>query len=77
MGLRSTTTPSMASNVLPPTVESDEAPSSPALNGTATSTVSVGTGGTLLKSSVGTIDTTEHQFRVLVVEDNSILRNLL
>jgi CheY-like chemotaxis protein len=38
-------------------------------------TISVGPGGTLLESSVGTID--KRQFRVLVVEDNSILRNLL
>jgi hypothetical protein len=40
-------------------------------------TISVGSGGTLLKSSVGTIDTKERRFRILVVEDNSILRNLL
>ena len=42
-----------------------------------TPTVSVGSGGTLLKSSIGTIHTTPHQFRVLVMEDNSILRSLL
>lgn len=40
-------------------------------------TISIGTGGSLLKSSVGTVDTSERRFRVLVVEDNSILRNLL
>jgi hypothetical protein len=40
-------------------------------------TISIGSGGSLLKSSVGTIDTRERRFRVLVVEDNSILRNLL
>lgn len=40
-------------------------------------TIAIGTGGTLLKSSIGTIDTTARQFRVLVVEDNNILRHLL
>ncbi|KAJ8072841.1 hypothetical protein PM082_016400 [Marasmius tenuissimus] len=39
-------------------------------------TITVGSGGTLLKSSVGTI-TKEHKVKILVVEDNSILRNLL
>ncbi|KAL6302466.1 hypothetical protein BKA93DRAFT_858084 [Sparassis latifolia] len=39
-------------------------------------TISVGTGGTLLKSSVGTV-ASNGLVRVLVVEDNSILRNLL
>ncbi|KAF5326874.1 hypothetical protein D9619_004376 [Psilocybe cf. subviscida] len=38
--------------------------------------LSIGHGGTLLKSSVGTVDV-ETRSRVLVVEDNSILRNLL
>ena len=38
--------------------------------------IALGSGGTILKSSVGTIDS-EHRFRVLVVEDNGILRNLL
>ena len=41
------------------------------------STISVGSGGTLRESSVGTVDITRRQFRVLVVEDNSILRSLL
>ncbi|KAJ7678532.1 hypothetical protein B0H17DRAFT_1078584 [Mycena rosella] len=36
-----------------------------------------GTGGTLLRSSIGTINSDERRFRVLVVEDNTILRNLL
>ncbi|KAG7451064.1 uncharacterized protein BT62DRAFT_960666 [Guyanagaster necrorhizus] len=40
-------------------------------------TISVGMGGTLLKSSVGTIQTRMSRFRILVVEDNSILRSLL
>ncbi|KAF9266548.1 hypothetical protein L218DRAFT_956321 [Marasmius fiardii PR-910] len=40
-------------------------------------TISVGSGGTLLKSSVGTIQTREHKAKILVVEDNNILRNLL
>ena len=52
-------------------------PVTPSLLPTITSTISVGSGGTLLKSSMGTIDTTNRQFRVLVMEDNSILRNLL
>ncbi|OBZ72215.1 Hybrid signal transduction histidine kinase J [Grifola frondosa] len=45
-----------------------QSPSSP--------TIAIGTGGTLLKSSVGTIEP-RGPLRVLVVEDNSILRNLL
>jgi hypothetical protein len=40
------------------------------------STINVGTGGTLLKTSLGSLKT-ERRFRILVVEDNSILRNLL
>ncbi|KAJ6631019.1 hypothetical protein B0H10DRAFT_1980407 [Mycena sp. CBHHK59/15] len=40
-------------------------------------TIDIGTGGTLLRSSVGTISSDKRRFRVLVVEDNSILRNLL
>ncbi|KAF9048592.1 hypothetical protein BJ165DRAFT_1526030 [Panaeolus papilionaceus] len=39
-------------------------------------TISVGSGGTLLKSSIGSLYT-ERRFKVLVVEDNTILRNLL
>ena len=39
-------------------------------------TITFGSGGTILRSSVGTLDS-EHRFRVLVVEDNGILRNLL
>jgi hypothetical protein len=39
-------------------------------------TITLGSGGKILRSSVGTLDS-EHRFRVLVVEDNGILRNLL
>lgn len=39
-------------------------------------TINVGAGGTLLKSSVGTLDR-QGRVRVLVVEDNQILRDLL
>lgn len=40
-------------------------------------TVTVGTGGILLKSSIGTVDSSALRARVLVVEDNRILRDLL
>ena len=40
-------------------------------------TITVGVSGSLLKSSIGTVDRTDRKFRVLVVEDNNILRNLL
>ncbi|KAI0649336.1 hypothetical protein C8Q79DRAFT_903287 [Trametes meyenii] len=57
--------------------EQDSAPSSPQMSHMpSSSTISVGTGGTLLKSSVGTVEPSG-PLRVLVVEDNSILRNLL
>ncbi|PIL35743.1 hypothetical protein GSI_02473 [Ganoderma sinense ZZ0214-1] len=59
--------------------ESDSPPNSPRMSQTPSSqspTVSVGTGGTLLKSSIGTVEP-QGPLRVLVVEDNSILRNLL
>lgn len=39
-------------------------------------TISIGQGGTLLRSSVGTLEA-QGPLRVLVIEDNSILRNLL
>jgi hypothetical protein len=67
-------------NTLASTLENDEPPkgSSNANAGhSPTSTISIGSGGTLLKSSIGTINTSERRFRILVVEDNSILRNLL
>ena len=57
--------------------DSDSTPSSPQMSAVPSSTtISVGTGGTLLRSSVGTIER-GGPLRVLVVEDNSILRNLL
>ncbi|KAG5720942.1 hypothetical protein E4T56_gene855 [Termitomyces sp. T112] len=40
-------------------------------------TITVGSGGSLLKSSLRLPGSGERRFRVLVVEDNSILRNLL
>ncbi|KAG6844969.1 hypothetical protein H0H87_002083 [Tephrocybe sp. NHM501043] len=40
-------------------------------------TISIGIGGSLLKSSLRLVAASQHHFRVLVVEDNSILRNLL
>jgi hypothetical protein len=41
-------------------------------------TISVGSGGSLLKkSAIGTLGRPERRFRVLIVEDNAILRNLL
>ncbi|KIJ14275.1 hypothetical protein PAXINDRAFT_116371 [Paxillus involutus ATCC 200175] len=46
----------------------------PSRNG---SMVPVGTGGILLKASAGAVSPTQPQKKVLVVEDNSILRNLL
>lgn len=67
-------------NTLASTLENDENPvsSSNANSGQSpTPTISIGSGGTLLKSSVGTINSSERRFRILVVEDNSILRNLL
>jgi len=44
---------------------------------TVVPTISIGQGGSLLKASVGGFGSPERRFRVLVVEDNSILRNLL
>jgi hypothetical protein len=52
-------------------------PSTETIEDESQSTILVGTGGTLLKSSVGSVESRKRQFRVLVVEDNSILRNLL
>ncbi|KAF7972518.1 hypothetical protein HWV62_17804 [Athelia sp. TMB] len=40
-------------------------------------TIPIGPGGSLLKTSIGTINSEGLHYRVLVVEDNSILRNLL
>ncbi|KAF7330327.1 Histidine kinase [Mycena venus] len=59
---------SMAEKEEPPVIEED---------GEIDTTINIGPGGTLLRSSMGTISSEERRFRVLVVEDNSILRNLL
>ena len=40
-------------------------------------TINIGTGGTLLRSSIGPSEKPRRKYRVLVVEDNNILRNLL
>ncbi|PFH53107.1 hypothetical protein AMATHDRAFT_55552 [Amanita thiersii Skay4041] len=39
--------------------------------------INIGSGGTLLKASIATADRPLRRYRILVVEDNSILRNLL
>ncbi|KAF8968010.1 hypothetical protein BDZ97DRAFT_1800465 [Flammula alnicola] len=73
MGPRSTTAnPVPLKWRLLPTSESGEVPDPD----TTVPTIVLGSGGTLLKSSVGSLGP-ESLFRVLVVEDNSILRNLL
>ncbi|KAF7375159.1 Histidine kinase [Mycena sanguinolenta] len=58
------------------TAETEEPPIE---EGEGDPTVSIGATGTLLRSSMstGSINSEERRFRVLVVEDNSILRNLL
>ncbi|KAI9057213.1 hypothetical protein FKP32DRAFT_1689249 [Trametes sanguinea] len=73
-----TTWAHMASTMEQNESEVESAPGSPQLSHSlpTSPTISVGTGGTLLKSSVGTI-APSGPLRVLVVEDNSILRNLL
>lgn len=40
-------------------------------------TINIGTGGTLLKASISVSEKLKRKYRVLVVEDNNILRNLL
>ncbi|KAG5645549.1 hypothetical protein DXG03_005824 [Asterophora parasitica] len=75
MSLRSSTIhPTSATwRSLSSTSERGETPSS-----TPVSTIPVGPGGSLLKSSLGAeFHPSGKNFRVLVVEDNSILRNLL
>ncbi|EMD34085.1 histidine kinase [Gelatoporia subvermispora B] len=65
-----------------PTAEQDEPEPEPpdsipsSQSNPASPTISVGSGGTLLRSSVGTVEM-KGPLRVLVIEDNSILRNLL
>lgn len=67
---------------LPSTFESDEhaqnlSSPEPEEDVVGTPTVPIGSGGSLLKSSVGFADKKKPHFRILVIEDNSILRNLL
>lgn len=58
--------------------EQGHAPLSPAFSQSPSSpTIAIGTGGTLLKSSTNTLQHRDAPIRVLVVEDNAILRNLL
>lgn len=59
-----------------PSPDSPRTPS-PGSDGRNSPTVAVGTGGILLKSSIGTVDSSTLRARVLVVEDNRILRDLL
>ena len=59
-----------------PSPDSPRTPS-PGSDGRNSPTVAVGTGGLLLKSSIGTVDSSTSRARVLVVEDNRILRDLL
>ena len=59
----------------PPPMKPTRTPS-PTMDGRNSPTVAVGTGGILLKSSIGTVDSALRA-RVLVVEDNRILRDLL
>ena len=63
--------PRVASRTSPPRTRS------PTPDGRSSPTVTVGTGGILLKSSIGTVDSSTLRARVLVVEDNRILRDLL
>ena len=68
---------------LPPGLHPEESVKSPTQNpglGLQTSsspTIPIGSGGSLLKSSVGIVNAKDLRYRVLVVEDNSILRNLM
>lgn len=66
--------PKMTTQV--PPQDSPRTPS-PGSDGRNSPTIAVGTGGILLKSSIGTVDSTTLRARVLVVEDNRILRDLL
>ncbi|KAJ6496474.1 atypical/HisK protein kinase, partial [Mycena vitilis] len=59
------------------TAEKEEPSSTPTEEDGEIPTIKIGAHGTLLRSSIGTISSDERRFRVLVVEDNSILRNLL
>ncbi|KAJ7183131.1 hypothetical protein C8R46DRAFT_1066013 [Mycena filopes] len=80
MSPRSTTAHPLSSvswRTLSSTSEKDEKEEQPATDDGGDPTINIGAGGSLLRSSVGTINPDERRFRVLVVEDNSILRNLL
>ncbi|KAJ7671630.1 atypical/HisK protein kinase [Mycena polygramma] len=68
---------SMSWRTLSSTAEKEEPSSTPAEEDGEMPTIKIGAHGTLLRSSMGTINSDERRFRVLVVEDNSILRNLL
>ncbi|KAF9648803.1 hypothetical protein BDM02DRAFT_3095826, partial [Thelephora ganbajun] len=74
LGTMSGSPQKMAMQTPPP--DSPRTPS-PSLDGRNSPTVTVGTGGILLKSSIGTVDSSTLRARVLVVEDNRILRDLL
>ncbi|KAI0067388.1 hypothetical protein BV25DRAFT_1794820 [Artomyces pyxidatus] len=85
LGPRAITVHPVASwNDMPTTVEEEPSESTPVVrprslshsHTAASPTIPVGSGGSLLKSSVGALESTK-SVRVLVVEDNSILRNLL
>jgi hypothetical protein len=69
MGPRPTTINAIATS---PKASSPTSPTPPSATPTT-----IGPGGTLLESSVGTLNTSNRPFRVLVMEDNGILRNLL
>jgi hypothetical protein len=57
------------------TAENEEPPAEE--DGDIDPTLSIGANGTILRSSMGAITSAQRRFRVLVVEDNTILRNLL
>lgn len=70
-------------STLPSTLELEEPRESPKqdfafdVQASNSPTIPIGSGGSLLKSSVGIINAKDLRYRVLVVEDNSILRNLI
>ena len=76
IGSRPGLTRSLTAHPLPAIRRPSPAASESVNPDTPVPTITFGSGGTILKSSVGTLDS-ERRFRVLVVEDNGILRNLL
>lgn len=69
---------------MPASPDVEEAPSSPGntesestTSSMSNSTVTIGTDGILLESSIRTLDLNRPRPKILVVEDNNILRNLL